>query len=801
MARPDPTFGTNGVALAGPGDATALEIDRHGRYVVAGVREVDGADHVLLTRLTSDGPVDRSFADQGEFVFDPGPGADMINDIAIDNQDRVVIAGAVESGASQIMLAGRLTEGGQPDDTFGGISTYDVGSAAWSGASAIQLDAAGRLVVGGVTSSSTDLDLLAVRLDDTGALDPTFADGGYAQVSSGPAFDIGAAILIQPDGGIVVGGLSTPHPGPNNGSYDPPILIRLTGDTPPLPPITNAAPVVERIAPQTNWLGSTVEVSVVASDDDGDPLTYAASGLPAGIAIDPSGGTMGGTAEQLGVFDVIVTASDGITDASIEFRWTITEPAVFENGSFEQPVAANVWNRLATSDVEGWQSRSNHVDLWRSGWAGSPAEGQQFAELNTFEADTLHQDFATSPGQVLYWAFDHRGRSDDDTVRMTIGSAGQESDPDTQEFTSPPWGWRTYSGSYVVPVGQTVTRLQFEAVDQGSAGNFIDNVRLADQPISTEPEATAFSNGSFETPVTESTWTRLGATETPGWSSKTGSVDVWRSGWAGAASDGEQFVELNTMETDHLLQRFTTTPGETLYWSFDHRGRLDEDTVEVSIGSSTRMTVQTTMTTGPGPWRTYSGTYEVPAGQTITIFRLGAVDAGSVGNFVDNVQISTEPPPPVPFVNGSFEEPVTSATWTRLSDDDIGGWSTLSDSFDVWRSGWNGPAAEGDQFAELNTFESDGVFQDFTTTPGETLTWSLKHRGRADEDTFRVILHDPEGTTASSQEFSTGPGAWVTYEGTYTVPAGQTTTRILLQAVDPGPAGNFVDDVIIVGVP
>jgi hypothetical protein len=55
----------------------------------------------------------------------------------------------------------------------------------------------------------------------------------------------------------------------------------------------------------------------------------------------------------------------------------------------------------------------------------------------------------------------------------------------------------------------------------------------------------------------------------------------------------------------------------------------------------------------------------------------------------------------------------------------------------------------------------------------------------------------PEGTlTQSGSNIATGNTAWQQYTGTYSVPAGQTTTRFAFQAVTAGSYGNFIDDIV-----
>ena len=70
------------------------------------------------------------------------------------------------------------------------------------------------------------------------------------------------------------------------------------------------------------------------SDVDGDPLTYSASGLPAGLSIDPATGIISGTIDNSasqtngGVYTVTVTAADGRGGAAdVTFTWTVTNPA------------------------------------------------------------------------------------------------------------------------------------------------------------------------------------------------------------------------------------------------------------------------------------------------------------------------------------------------------------------------------------------------------------------------------------------------------------------------------------------
>lgn len=154
------------------------------------------------------------------------------------------------------------------------------------------------------------------------------------------------------------------------------------------------------------------------------------------------------------------------------------------------------------------------------------------------------------------------------------------------------------------------------------------------------------------------------------------------------------------------------------------------------------------------------------------------------------------------LVNGGFEAPfVSDGSYALYAPSDVPGWETTDSAIEMWGNGFLGvPAAQGRQFVEINANIAGTLSQDVVTQPGETLRWSLKHRGREGTDVMRVVIGAVGGPlTQSGPNIVDGTGAWGTWSGTYTVPAGQTLTRFGFQAVSsaggsPG-IGNFLDDV------
>ncbi|MCW5908205.1 MAG: gliding motility-associated C-terminal domain-containing protein [Chitinophagales bacterium] len=156
------------------------------------------------------------------------------------------------------------------------------------------------------------------------------------------------------------------------------------------------------------------------------------------------------------------------------------------NGSFEQPVIAgtNV-GYFTQSNVPGWLTTSTDttIEIWANGFNGVPAyAGNQHAEINYTQMSALYQDVATTPSSILVWYFAHRGRAGVDVMQLRIGAPGNTQQQG--QFSSGNTAWNLFTGSYIVPAGQTITRFEFQAISTASgspaAGNFIDDVAFYD---------------------------------------------------------------------------------------------------------------------------------------------------------------------------------------------------------------------------------------------------------------------------------------------------------------------------------
>ena len=174
----------------------------------------------------------------------------------------------------------------------------------------------------------------------------------------------------------------------------------------------------------------------------------------------------------------------------------------------------------------------------------------------------------------------------------------------------------------------------------------------------------------------------------------------------------------------------------------------------------------------------------------------------------------------VALTNGGFETPqLSDNSWSSTTTPT--GWTSRAPGtntargFEMWRGSVVSPIlpAAGAQNLELNSDNPTTTYQQVATTPGQVLRYGFWHRGRDSATVGDVVkltigapttnAADASATTSTgavlAQLYTTTSTAWAYYSGSYTVPAGQTTTRLSLTSVSVGGGnqtqGNLIDDV------
>ena len=96
------------------------------------------------------------------------------------------------------------------------------------------------------------------------------------------------------------------------------------------------------------------------------------------------------------------------------------------------------------------------------------------------------------------------------------------------------------------------------------------------------------------------------------------------------------------------------------------------------------------------------------------------------------VQSPTICTPQTVLTNGNFESPVLADnSSTSVPNATMPGWQSTDAGVTLFSTGFGGvPVASGRQYGEVSSVTNGALIQDVATTPGQTLGWSLRHRGR-----------------------------------------------------------------------
>jgi YVTN family beta-propeller protein len=117
-------------------------------------------------------------------------------------------------------------------------------------------------------------------------------------------------------------------------------------------------PVITAIPAQSSPRGYSASLQVKATDPAGKTLTYAASGLPAGLAINASSGLISGTVGTAAAAanKATVAVSDGTLSTTATFSWATTAPAaiaITNPGSQTTPRGQSASLQITATDPQG----------------------------------------------------------------------------------------------------------------------------------------------------------------------------------------------------------------------------------------------------------------------------------------------------------------------------------------------------------------------------------------------------------------------------------------------------------------
>jgi uncharacterized delta-60 repeat protein len=189
----------------GPDWANAVALQEDGKIVAAGTAGFRG---FALVRYGTNGTPDATFGDEGVVVSNVVPGDDdeVIEDIVVQADGKIVVAGCVIRGGGFRFAVARYETDGDLDPTFGGdgkvVTRFTDG---WDEAQAVALQEDGKIVAAGTANQRR---FAVARYETDGTLDTTFGGDGLAtaNLTSGQGFEVANDVAIQANGKIVAAG-------------------------------------------------------------------------------------------------------------------------------------------------------------------------------------------------------------------------------------------------------------------------------------------------------------------------------------------------------------------------------------------------------------------------------------------------------------------------------------------------------------------------------------------------------------------------------------------------------------------
>jgi uncharacterized delta-60 repeat protein len=217
---PDSSFGSGGHVVtdfdSGYDDAYDLLLQPDGKLVAVGTAENAAGirDFFALARYLGNGSLDTSFGSGGKVTTAVGASYDEARAAALQPDGKIVAGGDSYMGSRNIFALARYNGNGSLDQSFasGGKLTTVVGTDLESVLDlALQPD--GKVLAAGYADpgSGGGSDFALVRYNADGSLDQGFGAGGKVIAGLSSRSDTARAMVLQPDGKIVLGGLYV-HP-------------------------------------------------------------------------------------------------------------------------------------------------------------------------------------------------------------------------------------------------------------------------------------------------------------------------------------------------------------------------------------------------------------------------------------------------------------------------------------------------------------------------------------------------------------------------------------------------------------
>ncbi|MFF7761842.1 M4 family metallopeptidase [Streptomyces griseorubiginosus] len=351
-------------------------------------------------------------------------------------------------------------DGSSADSWYSGVGNLDVHYSSGPANHMFYLlsEGSGTKTINGVTYTSTTSDGVAVAgIGRAAALQIWYkalttymtSSTNYAGARTAA---LNAAAALYGTSSTQYAGVGNAFAGINVGSH---ITVPSTGVT-----VTNPGS-------QTSTVGTAVSLQISASSTNSGSLSYAASGLPAGLSISSSTGAITGTPTTAGTYSTTVTVTDSTgATGTASFTWTVnaagggscTSTQLLGNQGFESGNTTWTASSGVITNASGEAARTGSYKAWLDGYGSTHTDtlSQSVTVPSGCTGTTftfyLHIDTAETTTSTQY-----------DKLTVTAGSTTLA----TYSNLNAASGYVQKSFSLSAFAGQTVT-LKFTGVEDSS---------------------------------------------------------------------------------------------------------------------------------------------------------------------------------------------------------------------------------------------------------------------------------------------------------------------------------------------
>jgi uncharacterized delta-60 repeat protein len=200
-----PSYGSTGLNLSvrDEGNATVLQAD--GKILVAGMANSD----FLVARFNPNGTLDSSFGTNGKTMLDFVGMGDTAHAIGLQPDGKILLAGEATTGYDSISFGlARFNANGTLDSGFGtGGKVLVEFTDIFNRGKALVLQPDGKILLAGTVSGfNGNSNFAVVRFNANGTLDSSFGTGGKKVIDFVGLYDSANAVALQPDGKILIAG-------------------------------------------------------------------------------------------------------------------------------------------------------------------------------------------------------------------------------------------------------------------------------------------------------------------------------------------------------------------------------------------------------------------------------------------------------------------------------------------------------------------------------------------------------------------------------------------------------------------